>query len=927
VLVWGALLFLPLLFAGYIFLSLGRAHVAKVEAQLLALNLARAGTFSSEFDTAESLNLMAALAYAAGFPASVQARNETLQNFAGVGTLRFHHDTARIGSQSVDAYVELLGAPITRLVSALGQISASGFARARPEEFYVTMAMDNSVSLVKDRKIGDTLQAFGLSASNPPPGGPGLHAALPFGTDLGSAIQLPWNELSTEVPPFSGLISTVCFNTDENSCQYGTASHSGVLAAYATDQYLAYKKAFIILMTTVAQRTALLDVNLLMTPVSKAMQRMLNQIFVGAPTADPAANRENPLDFPLVYGLPRADADGQSPVSNMYLFRNTGCDPVWRYDQDMLSGLAQNPNIADPAEPILIAERDEERSRSNPRNMFYDRVSMLPEQPATALMLGTWSRKMIRHGEFFADRDMTTQVSLPESLLSFVNPPFPSFETPPPQEEAWPPTDSFVFNQGPRDAAGFLMTATGVNTAPVGWLGMPGWWLGPGPAYPPNGNLPPEIRDRFIYRCEEGVPASMNEQLSVTSGTVGRGLCEVLRYCYFAKQTVEEGKPPYLPDCKFGDVNEAGFQSVRDYFYDPSRPKSPRCLSGGEPGCLNRAGASFSRDRLSYPFCLRGQARCHGHLGLTVPAGCFNGAGNNTAVLLAGAEPERPRCDPGDIDSGFTPMDYIPPAGHRNLGPTGGPPQVVTSSPLYAGSMKMPAGSAPEIKTDYLPFLISDLVPMPGGTFTESCVAYALERGRKFPPGRKALVLVTDGRPDATWFSGGMFASDLVQNDALYLARFSATLNQYIEEGGVVFTWLLGRHDRLEQLIRYIESILATLTKEQEQVFDLYISQRQAIPEDAQCGDMSCAEAFNSIPGTGMQGTSGTDLGPYNYALNDGFVFGEFKTLMNDPDRGRFWIESSVSASAGGVQGNIETFIEGLRGVLAQLKRQATLVY
>ena len=924
-LVWGALLFLPLLFAGYIFLSLGRAHVAKVEAQLLALNLARAGTFSSEFDTAESLNLMAALAHAAGFPAGVQPRNEVIQDFAGVGTLRFHHDTARIGSQSVDAYVELRGEPVTRLVSALGDIAASGFARARPEEFYVTMAMDNSVSLVKDRQIGGTLQAFGLSTSNPPPGGPGLHAALPFGTDLSSAIQIPWNELSTEVPPFSGIVSTVCANTDENSCQYGSPTHGGVLAAYSTDQYLAYKKAFIILMTTVAQRTALLDVNLLMTPVTKAMQRMVNQLFVGAPTGDSAANRESPLDFPLLYGLPRADADGQSPVSNMYLFRNTGCDPVWRYDQDMLSGLTQNADsITDPAQPLLVAVKDEERSRANPRNMFYDRVSMLPEQPAAALMQGTWSRKMIRYGQFFADRDLSTQVDLPESLLSFINPPFPTFENPPSQEGSWPPTDSFVYDHGPRNSAGFLQTATGVNTAPVGWLGMPGWWLGPGPAYPPNENLPPEIRDRFSYRCEEGVPESMNEQLSVTPGTVGRGLCEIVRYCYFAKATTAEGKPPYLPDCKFGDVTEEGWQSVRDYFYNSARPKSPRCPSGGEPGCLSLSGSS--RDRLSYPFCLRGQARCAGHLGLGVPAGCFNGPGNNT-VVFSGGEPERPRCDPGDLDPSFNPMSYSPPAGHRNLGPAGGPAQIVTTSPLYAGSMKMPDGSVPDIKTDYLPFLISDLVPMPGGTFTESCVAYAMERGRKFPPGRKALVLVTDGRPDATWFSGGMFAPDLVQNDALYLARFSDTLDQYVEEGGVVFTWLLGRHDRLEQLIRYIESIYLTLAKEQKDVFDDYISQRQEIPEDAMCGSLSCAEAFNSIPGTGMQGTTATDLGPYNYALNDGVVFGEFKTLMNDPERGRFWIESTVSASAGGVQGNIETFIEGLRGVLAQLKRQATLVY
>ncbi|MCB0333132.1 MAG: hypothetical protein KDD55_06505, partial [Bdellovibrionales bacterium] len=827
VLIWGAILFVPVFLAGMIFLLYGKANVTKAEAQLMAVGLAHIGAYSAEFDSKDSLNLMAAFAHASGFPSDVEPESLVAQSFGDYGQLKFVHDTEAVGFHSVHAYVELAQDPISALLSHIANIQTSSFASTKPEDIYISLTIDNSKSLVKDYDITDLLCAFGVSDcdSIAVPGINGMVPPVPSLTNSpevwplpGAQIALPflemphystpriWQELTSEFPQYNSYNNT-CTTLPETGCGAYPADHREAEVNRQTDRLMAYKKVATLLTGVVGQITAFTDVTILSNPQDKASQYQINSGLVGEPSVvdldgDPVTN---PLDYSnLDAGIPSGYDFGSTyymSPQNFYIFLNRGVYPIWRYDQDVRTNLQDGSGGQ-----LAVADIAGTRSRENPRNMFRDSVSMMPDNVLQSYLLGTWSRKKATYGTFYRDTARTDQVTFPNNdYKEWFFPALPVFEDPP--SDFWPPTDSFVFSPGARDAVTDAFPHGNPN-APYTWPWFPSpLYAETGPAYPTDDELPVDMKHSFAYLCQYGVRTDMNRSLSIVAGTDDdlnlrygtpeRGLCKIKNFCnMIANQKNNPNGPVYIDvDCD-GLVGGPVETGVLTTYFNTDRPRSPRCtVAGGEEGpgvpkprCYPDISNLSTMDPTAIPVCIRGKLYCVGERSydVTRKAGCFVYDDNTPDTwdgtfvgvvpsVEAGDDPltqgVQPICDPGH----GLPVGTVHPPSHyrRTPAPVGEDPIQVTAadgnSPFYQGSMAMP-NSAPTIEHNSLFYFIMDMAVSSGGTWTGDAVKYAIARSQSFDPERRVMLLITDGRPEPTLSSG-----DIIYSDDDYLDQLEAS--------------------------------------------------------------------------------------------------------------------------------------------------------
>ncbi len=966
VLIWGVLLFVPVFLSGIIFLLYGKANVTKARAQLMSIGLAHIGAYSAEFDSKETLNVMAAYAHASGFPSSVEPESLSPQSFGDYGQLKFVHDTEKVGFHSVHAYVELNQDPISSLIAHIADIQTSSFASTKPEDIYVSLTIDNSRSLVKDHEISDLLCAFGVSDCNSVTV-PGMNGKVPPASSLTSSpevwpqagvqIALPhliiphysssrsWQELTSEYPQYDSF-QAGCVALPESGCGGLPADHRSANDNYQTNLFMAYKKVSTLITGVVGQITAFTDVSLLGSPYPKETQHGVNAGLVGAPAIlDFDGNAvQNPLDYSNIDpGIPSgyefSSTYYQSP-QNFYIFLNRGVEPIWRYDQDVRTNLQDGTGTQ-----LATADIAGTRSRANPRNMFSDSISMMPDNMMQKNLRGTWARKKATYGTFYTSTARTgaTQVTFPNNdYKEWFLPALPIFENPP--SDHWPPTDSFAFAPGARDPITDAFPNPGTPDSPYAWPWFPvPLYAETGKAHPTEAELPVDMKHSFSYLCEYGTRSDMNlptatdmDPDTLGYGTPQRALCKIKHFCEWISALKNGTGNASLSNTNCDSIGGSGPIEVGETtpYMDPDRLPSPRCVTAGnvhDPDLLPRCYYNIEDpvfNPVALPVCLRGKMYCVGERSyeVTRQVGCMDKDSNQFVGVVpsveAGNSPltlgAQPICDPGH---GFPVGTVYPPSHYRKkLVAFGEDPMEVTAaddaSPFYQGSMSLP-DTAPDIEHNSLFFFIMDMSYRNGGTWTEDAVRYATARSQAFDPEHRVMLLITDGRPEPTLEVEGN-----IYSDDEYLDQLEASMDTFTDDdfGGISFTWLLGFYNSLEEFQDWMDLNAST-----DAQVDFNLSYAQlGLPVDVGdlCDGSSCVDLLNGWKPKGYTAEK------YNQLIADNDALERFKTIMHSPDHNRFLVETPVSSTDSEAHfESLNYFLSRMRQILALLKRSPNLMH
>jgi len=362
VLVWTAIVVLPVLTMGMIFLLYSQACVTKLRAQLNAMNLVAIGTFGAEFDSNETLNAMAMLARWQGFPNAQPV--VTGQDFPGVGTLIFNHDTTQTGEHKVAAFQRLERGKFSALLNNVTKIDTSGFSRAQPTKSYAAIVLDYSRSLNDDRSINELLRAFDIINSDgtagpngfdpdgagPLPVQPNLYAqnALPYAWS-GFRTWFSWDGLNMAWPDAVYSAGTGCVSGPENGCVGSTPSHQGAIAHSLTDLFMSYKRASAILVGVTALLTRRMDVGVVGAPMPPSF------FDLWAPFTQSVDPDEQPDYFDRI--------------------TNDGFYWAWLYDETDVRNVREGGPYS-----ILQADISRRYSYDEPKSPFQDSVKISPDR-------------------------------------------------------------------------------------------------------------------------------------------------------------------------------------------------------------------------------------------------------------------------------------------------------------------------------------------------------------------------------------------------------------------------------------------------------------------------------------------------------------------------------------------------------------------
>lgn len=895
VLVWSALLLLPLLTLGFVLIGYGRANVSKLRAQFNAVNLASVGTLSSEFESSETLNVMAMLANAQGFAGAQPV--ETVQNLSA-GLLIFNHNLEAPGENKVAVYQKYTLPPLTSLVSSLGSVKASGVAQTKPSKLHISVVLDYSRSLLADGSINDLLKAFGVidpnNSNTPGPNGyrnphtqqiePQDYAqnALPGAVGLATRYHLGWNIIGPAVPSFTWTAPpTECIPGPENGCGGGPATHQGGIRWGMTDNFMTYKRAATVLVGVMAQMSRYLDVSILGAPIPERVWDRFMDLSQGGDAADPAERFE-----------PLSESDND-------IEEGGGLFPAWRWNEPTVSGLAINPN----APPFLSGTIDYKYTFENPKSPLTDDMAVSP----TRILLSNISVAPRKAAKYFLFGEPNGRVY--------------SFAKDPPSEASvrhFPSGESYylpAIPSGARDPGDSFPFDPGRVLSPNGWLenelyfgfgwphgAVPFLQLG-GSAHPIASEFPEELAEVYEYEPSRppinGSGPSRDNLAPLSTDTWKTGYWLCVTY-----DELDDGEVNNSIPC---DGSRPFSEAQRNFFYSRARvsppplssdlPTSPRCASGGKhPVCTGANGALLPN---AFVWCIHGWPRCS-------PGGdgpkCRNPA---TGAI----EVEEVLCDAGGAGEPRYPDGYF-------------------GAPRYRGRVVVPDSPTP-IKDANLFYFLMDLNPTYGGTFHHNMVPNS--RCEEFlsltdGAGRCAAVFVTDGVPRGTDFAG----QEQIQESRM-LDLLSERMDRFTENNNArSFTWYLGKKTPLDGVIAAARS--GNLNKRQAEIIDLLdydpLDPADSPPPDSLSGEQ-CAD-FNTIT---WSGTSCAALNSYILPLyqEETTTFNSFKDIMDGaavepPNENRVWVEAKLTSDNAGMTGLgsddplSNPVLKSLRGLLATIK-------
>lgn len=917
-LVWSAIIILPLLTLGLVLLGYGRANIAKARAQFNAINLASIGALSSEFksrtptETSQTLNSMAMLASAQGF-AGVKPK-ETVQDLSS-GLIIFKHNVESPGENKVAVYQRFTLAPLASLVASLGSVKTSGVAQMKPSKLYISVVLDYSRSLLADGNISDLLKAYRvIDPDNPNAEGkngeissitgkvePKGYAqnALPFEVGF-PRHHLGWNFVGPVVPNFTWTSPpSECVPGPENACGGGPTTHVGAITSVMTNHFMMYKRAATVLVGVMAQMSRYLDVYVLGAPLPDRAWTAFTSLSQGGDSSDAGVNFEKLTDL---------DND---------LNEGGGIFPAWRYDEPTVSGLQLN---TPQSRPLLRGQIDYTYSFDNPKSPLTENMTLSP----TRILLrniSVWPRKSAKYLEYEDESGRRYSFSQVRPAGISDDNWFPTAERyflPAIPYEVEDPGDSFPFDPGPPlegpNQYGWLL-----NEVELGF----GWPLGAVPllqlsgrAHPRQDDFPEELRDVYEYR-PSGAPfnGSGPQQanlapLSKEKWKTGYWLCVIRDEMDngVVDNTVPcQGTEPFPPSEEFYFYNRFNPAPDQRAPEPPSdgRPTSPRCDSGsGVPACVEGPGSNLWVD-FAFVWCVHGYPRCAPFPGMPV------------------------RCvDPDDPNHPVVPGQVVCEGG-GGVGSKRNPPGY-TGDPLYRGSVLVPPGTPPTIDKANLFYFLMDLRPTYGGTFHHNMVPN--DRCEDFlrrtdGSGRCAGVFVTDGVP-----RGSDFGGFTIIDESTMLTTLSNRMDRFTETNDArSFTWYLGKKGPLDRVIELARAQL--LTESQEELIDILDYDPEGDPNDIPppetLTEQQCV-VFDSIPGTGA---NCLQLNGYMLPLyRDEFEhFSRFKTIMDGKsgqtaNPRRVWVEAKLSSDEEGMTGlgpddpTNNPVIRSLRGLLAKIK-------
>lgn len=883
VLLWTVILLLPILTVAFIFLGYSQANLTKLKAQYHAMSLVAIGSYSSEFDTGETLNAMAALASALGFQ-GVRPNNQ-FQNTSG-GKIHFLHDTDD-APHTLSALIAFEQDPMTSFVSQLGSLNVAGISSAKPGAYLISLVLDFSQSLNSDFKADDLLTAYGVVNPDGSVGPNGVvdpvtnmimpddvtNLALPFNFDIGTKIRLPYFHLGAQWPwPMNSIAN--CSITNESGCGGQRAPMVNDLRHHMSDNFLAYKKAAVILTGVAAQSTPYLTVDLLGGMAPQVYVDWLNDSMVGEP-----------------------DVNGE--YDSPYLpIENDGVYEIWDYHYPSVAGYEPNtlPPLEGHAGPAITTNIYEEHSFDNPKDPFKHNVNIDLRFPTYVALTTTGFRKLVKYGTF---TDMDGKTHLPGTFSAFLDPPLPVLQN---EKFNPPPDDSFVWEMGPLEGPqrhwgnGDLHFAYGYPTSP-------NLFSIEGPAHPDPDKLHRPIGDGITYPCEVGPPAANNAVWSNDKTKTGYALCKIRDYC---DDLVTNGSVP---------CDEPSILTHRDRSMYFDRTKSvgewPRCL---DPGHVARCmlGSQLAPD--SAVFCTFGDSA--GHM---VPrctnkgvAQCINSTSNTPSV-------NPPQCRQ------FTDADgnSLPPRGHGNCQFSQPGLPCVSALEVNGGVGAeqlgtITLGADPPTVGSNLFYYLNDMGLLPPGTFTHNavptkqCQTFLEETEGQ---GVCAMVLVTDGRPMAVDGFGNLVLSDQEVMDEMErnMEQFTNSL------GGKSFVWFLGSVSQWQSVVYAVQELEddGLLSPAQQNAFS-------EVKEGNDICNTSHRDPWNSIPILGTWAECPTIDELTAIKTSEEEMLEDFRTVMDQPLSGRYWVETEVSNTAGGtsISGSLGSFLGGLKNLISILKRE-----
>ncbi|MCB9029698.1 MAG: hypothetical protein H6619_01490 [Deltaproteobacteria bacterium] len=535
VLLWLLFSIMALMVVGLTFLLYAEANLKKFKAQFISMNLVAAGTFSSEFSTDESLNTMAMVANMSGFNGAVAAHG--YQTF-DKANLQLEHEPDPGDTQGVKAYVSIRQGAISNLVNGIADVSTSAFSLSRPRPLYLHLAFDYSASLIGGG-IEDLLEGFEVikgDGSIGPNGvlGPSgiepnkiIQTAMPFAWDESLRIIRPWSGRTTAWP-VTTLDTTGCNSTSETLCsQYATRilDHRTVIEKRASDLFMSYKKASVVLAGVVGRITPYLDVS----------------VFGGVMTDDFSTLLANSIS------------------STLPGFQNNGVYPVHLYDEASYDQYKIN------AQGKITAKLVKQHSIENPKDIMHQGISMAPDRVLQHFADLTFSRKFLAYGTL---TDMLGNDQLISRYRKFLDPPLPVSN---PELEL----DGFTYSPGALKD-GKYPSITSDPYYPFGWPGRPNLLDQDGDSHPINADLPPEIRYPLEYNCQTGPPVNMNALLSSIQAGVGKPLCLIYNQCGFEPAQNCSAVVGISEQYAYYNSSVPTSPSCTDY-----GPYVPRCKKGG----------------------------------------------------------------------------------------------------------------------------------------------------------------------------------------------------------------------------------------------------------------------------------------------------------------------------------------------------------
>lgn len=895
ILIWVAVLTVPIITAGFLFLMYAQGNITKLRTQLNVMTLVAVGSHNAEFTGMETLNSMAMVARAQGFPEAEPV--ETGQEFDdGSRVIIFNHDTATIGNARVVAFQERGQGVLSALLQSLGGISTAAVSMTRPAPVFVSAVFDYSRSLGDDRSIDELLKAFRVIEEDPATGAittgpygtgtypnvvpiPVVQNAIPFGIATTPRFWLGWNHLTLNWPNYERTLDMPCQVGPENGCGGGVPSHRGALLYNLTDLFMQYKRAAVVLVGVLAQLTQYIDI-----------------LVVGAPLP------QEQFDFMTAL----TQSEGANPVFEE-LGSNWGRYPVWRYDEDIVSDLT----FGGTGPPFFGGVVQEPAfSFDNPKNIFLHPVNRAPTRLFAFGTGLTGYRKMLKHFVFEAPDGTQYSFSREQSECSggmvcfkepheFFLPPAPNIDPPPLQSM----TDGAPWDHGGFDSVTQRSTNDGLN--PLGFSTAPlPFFVNAGPRAPTS--LPDDVALVYEYRPADPAlfpdnpsgPALHNDgELSQNPWEPGAALCALL-------ENETWGDPTNVIPCRASEGSFSRDQLTR--FNTDTTADSPGCRAPFRPRCRRSDGSPSKENAVfchpgGYPLCWPN----------FLEPGCFEESATDPHQGDWDAGGAVPTCQP----AGAFPDGHALDAGGRPI------------PPYYRGRLIPPATlpTGPESQSDSVFFTLMDASFTYGGSFVHHGVRDALARCREFRQelltrgllvlGGDAstaptcvITLLTDGRPNLVGFDGfpvdGLTFSDM-------MIQLEADLDEFESLGGRIYTWFLGKVDRLEALQRDA----LTLRVPPIMVGSVEYRVLTAVIDGTSVGEPNCAV---------LQTLLNVSCTEYAAILNEQSESGDFKALLGEggENPNRVWIETAIATNAaGGINAADARFFDGLRGLLGRLKR------